>query len=254
MAHFEATDLICQAIKKHGNRIGVNWSGGRDSTIVLHMAIQEKPDIPVLFANTYCESGETWAYIRKLHKLWNLNLYMTKPEMNFWQCVEKWGLPRRRNEGSNRMPHCCQILKEKPLDDLKKQLEINAYFTGLMKEESWQRRQTLTRYDTKGNAGEMQDEIAFCSQRYYKKTTNEWAYHPIAEWSADDVSNYFTQNNLPINQFYVKWGGIYKRSGCLPCTAYLSWDARLSVSHPFLYRRLKKIQNTEQEQQNLIGI
>jgi phosphoadenosine phosphosulfate reductase len=242
MAHFEAMDLIEQAIKKHGTHIGVNWSGGRDSTNVLHMAIQVKPDIPVLFANTYCESGETWAYIRKLHKEWNLNLHMTRPEMFFWQCVDKWGLPGIRNEGSNRMPHCCHILKEKPLDALKKTLGINAYFTGLMKAESRQRFLTLSRYDSNGG---IKDEVAFCSQRYYKKTTNEWVYHPIAEWSAQDVSNYFIDNDLPVNQFYVKWDGIYKRSGCLPCTAYRSWEEKLSVSHPSLYRRLKAIEKQE---------
>jgi 3'-phosphoadenosine 5'-phosphosulfate sulfotransferase (PAPS reductase)/FAD synthetase len=243
MAHFEAADLIGQAIKKHGKRIGITWSGGRDSTVVVHMAIQIKPDIPILFANTGCMDGETWAYVRNVSKLWDLNLHTAYPEKTFWQCVKEYGLPKVRNSDSKaRTPKCCKILKEDPLDKLKLKLGINAYFTGLMKTESHQRFMTLSRYDSGG--GE-RDEVSFCSQRYYKKTTNEWVYHPIAEWKPEDVSNYFIENNLPVNQIYVKWNGLYKRSGCLPCTAYLSWEKKLPISHPHLYQRLKEIERQE---------
>jgi 3'-phosphoadenosine 5'-phosphosulfate sulfotransferase (PAPS reductase)/FAD synthetase len=52
---FEAQDLINQAIRKHKDKICVNWSGGRDSTVVLHMALEENPHVNVIFANTLCE-------------------------------------------------------------------------------------------------------------------------------------------------------------------------------------------------------
>ncbi|MDD4417084.1 MAG: phosphoadenosine phosphosulfate reductase family protein, partial [Proteiniphilum sp.] len=242
---FEAQDLIEQAIKRHGDRICVNWSGGRDSTAVLHMALKINPRIKVIFGNTRCESGETWAYIRKLYREWEINLFMTTPEKTFWQCADEYGLPKVRNSDSDcRTPKCCYFLKEKPIDDMKKRLGVTAYFTGLMKDESHQRFLTLSRYD---RPGQSQDEISFCAQRYYKKSTNEWAYHPIANWSSEDIDRYFKENDLPVNQFYVKWGGIYKRSGCLLCTAYLSWENKLKISHPYAYKRLKARKLAEQE-------
>lgn len=241
---FEAQELIDQAIKRHGDKIAVHWSGGRDSTCVLHMAIQSDPNIKVIFQNTFCESGETWAYIRQLRDEWNLNLHMTTPEKTFWQCVKEYGLPKVRNQDGSRTPKCCQYLKERPGDAMKKRLGVVAYFTGLMKDESHQRFLTLSRYDS---CGKSQDEIAFCAQRYYKKTTGEWAYHPIANWSSEEIDQYFIDNKLPINQFYVKWGGLYKRSGCLLCTAYLSWEDKLKISHPSAYRRLKEIQSKERD-------
>jgi len=242
---FEAQDLISQAIKKHGDKICVNWSGGRDSTAVLHMAVEVDPHITVCFANTLCEHGTTWAYIRKLWEDWDLNLHMSYPIKPFWQCVKEYGLPKQRNTESNcRTPKCCNLMKEIPLDNLKRELGINAYFTGLMKDESRQRFLTLSRYDSSGKS---QDEIAFCAQRYYKKTTNEWAYHPIAEWSSEDIDNYFKDNNIPINQFYTKWGGIYKRSGCFLCTAFSSWEWKLKIASPTAWKRLKEIQLQEQE-------
>lgn len=242
---FEANELIHQAISRYKGRIAVLWSGGRDSTAVLHMAIQEDPDIYVIFENTRCESGETWRYIRKLAQEWHLNFHMTVPEKTFWQCAREYGLPTvRGTEGVSHSPKCCQYLKERPGDAMKKKLGIVAYFTGLMKEESHQRFLTLSRYDSSGKS---HDEIGFCAQRYYKKSTGEWAYHPIANWSSEQINQYFIDNNLPINEFYTKWGGIYKRSGCLLCTAYLSWEKRLLISHPYAYRRLKKFQMEEQE-------
>jgi 3'-phosphoadenosine 5'-phosphosulfate sulfotransferase (PAPS reductase)/FAD synthetase len=241
---FEAQDLIGQAIKKHKGRICVNWSGGRDSTVVLHMALKEDPQIPVIFANTLCEHGATWAYIRKLWKEWDLNLHMSYPIKPYWQCVKEYGLPKVR-QGKDKTPKCCMYMKEYPMDALKKSMGINAYFTGLMKDESRQRFLTLSRYD---NSGKSQDEIAFCAQRYYKKTTDEWAYHPIANWSSEDIDQYFIDNNLPINQFYVMWGGIYKRSGCFLCTAFRSWKGKLRIASPTGYARLIEIENQERDQ------
>lgn len=242
---FEAADLIEQAIKRHGDRIAVHWSGGRDSTVVLHMALQVDPNIKVIFQNTLCESGETWAYIRKLRDEWKLNLHTTLPEKTYWQCVKEYGLPAVRNQDGARTPKCCQYMKERPGDRMNKELGIVAYFTGLMKDESHQRFLTLSRYDS---GGDSRDGISFCAQRYYKKTTGEWAYHPIANWSSEDVDQYYQDHKLPINQFYVKWGGLYKRSGCLLCTAYLSWEKNLKISHPFAYARLKRIQAQERDQ------
>jgi len=241
---FEAQDLIHQAIARYKGKIAVMWSGGRDSTVVLHMALQEDPNIIVIFGNTKCESGETWAYIRKLRDEWNLNLHMTSPEKTYWQCQKEFGLPKVRNQEGSRTPKCCHYMKEHPMDEMKKKLGVVAYFTGLMKDESHQRFLTLPRYDS---CGKSQDDIPFCSQRYYKKTTGEWAFHPIANWTSEGIDQYFKKNKLPINQFYVKWGGIYKRSGCFLCTAYLSWEEKLSVSHPAAYRRLKKIQAEERD-------
>ena len=208
---FEAPDLIRQAIERHGKHIAILWSGGRDSTAVLHMALKVDSEIIVIFENTRCESGETWAYIRKIRDLWNLNLHMTAPEKTFWQCVKEYGLPYPRGtDGVSHSPKCCQYLKERPGDRLKKELGVTAYFTGLTKAESHQRFMSLSRYD---DSGKSHDEIAFCAQRYYKKTTGEWAYHPIANWSSEDVARYFSENSLPMNEWYTKWNGLYTRGG-----------------------------------------
>lgn len=251
---FKAQDLVKQAIERHGEQIAVACSFGKDSMTVLHMALKVNPNIKVIFENTGVEFPETIKYKNKMEKQWNLNLYETKPLKTFWQCIKDYnGLPAHRKQGGkgSNAPKCCQYLKEKPALILQTKLGINAIFTGLQACESRARSLIAKRYDNK-KAPYMSKEfrgdiIEFCSQRWFTRHTNQWNYHPIMLWSTEEVWKYTKENNIPINEVYTKWGGLYPRCGCLPCTAYISWEERLSVSHPKLYKMLKQIENMGQE-------
>ena len=74
-----------------------------------------------------------------------------------------------------------------------------------------------------------------------------WKLHPIAHWTENMVWDYINENNIPINPVYTKWKGIYKRCGCLPCTAYLDWERKLSKTHNKLYMYLKHLEDKKQE-------
>ena len=250
---FDAQDLVKQAFERHGDHIAIACSFGKDSMVVLRMALNVDPNIKVIFENTGVEFPETIAYKEKMKKEWNLNLYETKPLKSFWQCADEYGLPqcrKRGGKGSN-APKCCQYLKEKPGLILERELGVNAVITGMQACESQSRKLLSMRYDNK-KALYMEKEfnkeiVEFCSQRWFTRSTNKWSYHPIMMWEIADVWAYINENKIPINPVYTKWGGVYPRCGCLPCTAYKSWEERLSVSHPKLYRKLKKMQDKSQK-------
>lgn len=244
---FEAGDLVRQAIKRHEDRVAVTCSFGKDSMVVLHMALKANPNIKVIFENTGVEFPETIEFKEQVKKEWNLNLFETKPIKSFWQCIEEYGLPSIRGKGTQRTPKCCHYLKERPALLLQRELGVNAIFTGLMASESRQRKLTMMRYDNKKAPIMQKDDIEFCGQRWYAKYEDVWKYHPLAYWSEKDVWAYIKEHNIPVNKVYIKWRGIYKRCGCLPCTAYLDWEKKLSRSHPKLYRLIKKKQNPEQQ-------
>ncbi len=246
---FEAEDLIKQAIERHGEHLAVACSFGKDSMVVLHMALKYDPDIKVIFENTGVEFPETIRYKEKMVKSWNINLAETKPLKTFWQCIDEYGLPTTRKtsgKGSN-SPKCCHYLKEKPALILEKELGINAIITGLQACESRSRGLIAKRYDNKKAPYMSKDDVEFCSQRWFTRSTGLWNYNPIMLWSTEAVWDYISCNNIPINPVYTKWNKIYPRCGCLPCTAYTSWEDRLSVSHPKLYLKLKNIQDPKQE-------
>lgn len=231
---FEAEDLVKQAIEKHKPNIYVAFSGGKCSEVVLHMALKYWKDIPVMFNNTGVEFPETIDFVNKLKEEWNLNLIETHPEKTFWDCVEKYGIPTfksasKRKHGEGSRPKCCYHLKEKPARKIEIEKGFKAIFTGIRGAESHNRKVLSMS----------------CGQRYLTKTTGMWRIHPIIFWEDNQVDDYIKNNNLSINQAYIKWNGIYKRVGCLPCTAYKDWTIKLQKSHPKLYQLLQNKQGVK---------
>ncbi len=127
--------IIKKAYNEFGKKLSVSCSFGKDSTVVLYLAREIYPDIPVLWANTGVEFPETVKFARKLTKEWDLNLIEIKPIKTFWECVKEYGFPWPRKAKMKNgykapgTPRCCYYMKEKPLKDKIHELGIKA--TGL---------------------------------------------------------------------------------------------------------------------------
>ena len=210
--------------------------------VVLDLVRSIKPDIQVVHY-TACSFPETRKFKSEVVSELNLDLTELKPYkgMNYWKCLDKYGLPgiRTSDSGKRHSPRCCYYMKEKPMQNFIEYFEMKAVFTGMTLHESWNRRKLAWRYD---NSELEKDSWAFCGMRYYAEVWKSWQVHPIMAWTEKDVWDYTKENDLPVNPVYSNWGGIHKRVGCLPCTAYLSWEKNLRRSHPKLYKYLKKIQ------------
>lgn len=250
--------MIQETIDRFDDQVCVACSFGKDSMVVLDLVKSIKPDVMVVHYKA-APFPETVKFKNEVRELWNLDLIELGPykNMGYWKCVEKYGLPgiRTSQRGKRHSPKCCHYLKEKPMQDFINRNEIEVVFTGLTASESWNRRKTAYRYDTGTWRGGLKDTTIevleekqtdtgwrFCGMRYWAKTWNSWQVHPIMAWNEADVWRYTKDNDLPVNPVYEKWGGVHKRVGCLPCTAYISWEKNLRRSHPKLYRHLKKIE------------
>jgi len=104
----QAEEIVKRAVKLFPGRVAVAFSGGKDSFVVLHIALKVKPDIPVVFNNTTVEFPETLSYLRMLKESWNLHLYLTKPEKSYFSMVKE------RDWASHQNRWCCQPCKEQP--------------------------------------------------------------------------------------------------------------------------------------------
>ena len=74
--------------QKFGGKVYVSFSGGKDSTVLLHIARQLYPDIEAVFVDTGLEYPE----IREFVKTFD-NVTWLRPEMNFREVVAKYGYP-----------------------------------------------------------------------------------------------------------------------------------------------------------------
>jgi len=229
----EPAKLIELALERHGkDKVAVSWSGGRCSTVILHMALQICPCIKVFHIDTGVEYPETVRYVKRLACEWNLNLVIYKPERNFWDIVEKYGFPHMRlasskGHTSKGKPACCTWLKEKPMMKFRKEHSIEAFITGM-------------------RAGEARVRMLIMAQRgqYYfvkKYGLNAWKYNPIAFWSTREVSAYVQEHNIPLNSLYEK----LDRSGCWPCTAFVGWKEQLAHTNFKLYKFMMERMNEQ---------
>ncbi len=233
--------MIEETIDRFGDQVCVACSFGKDSMVVLDLVREIKPDVKVV---NYIAAPfpETFRFKKEMKKKLELNLTELRPfkGMNYWRCVEKYGLPGiRTRKGKYHSPRCCYYMKEKPMQRFIKEKDMAAVFTGITLHESWNRKKLAWRYD---DSEVVKDDWEYCGMRYYAKSWSSWQVHPIMSWTEKDVWKYTADEEIPVNPVYTKWGGVHTRVGCLPCTAYLSWERKLRRSHPKLYKYLKKIQ------------
>ncbi len=71
----------------HGN-VSVSFSGGKDSTVLLHQVRKIYPEVPALFVDTGLEYPEIKDFVRTID-----NVTWLKPKMPFHKVIEKYGFP-----------------------------------------------------------------------------------------------------------------------------------------------------------------
>ena len=72
----------------YDGNVCVSFSGGKDSTVLLHIARQMYPGIPAVFSDT----GLEFSAIREFVKTWD-NVDIIRPDMNFGQVITTYGYP-----------------------------------------------------------------------------------------------------------------------------------------------------------------
>lgn len=79
---------IIEWYQHYEGRVYVSFSGGKDSTVLLHIARQIYPNIPAVFANTGLEYGSIQRFVRS----WD-NVEIVTPKMRFDEVISTYGYP-----------------------------------------------------------------------------------------------------------------------------------------------------------------
>jgi len=187
LRHAEPQEVLREAVARFGGRLALVSSFGAESAVLLHMAAQIRPDIPVLFLDTGMLFGQTLDYrktlaarlgltdVRDLRPLYN-DLAVTDPEANLWRTDTD---------------ACCHVRKVLPLDRALKDFE--AWITGRKR----------------FHGG---DRLAL---PVVEQTETHVKFNPLANWTPEDLDAYMIEHDLPAHPL-VEQG--FPSIGCWPCT------------------------------------
>ena len=216
-------------------KVYVSFSGGKDSTVLLHLVRSLYPEVPGVFVDTGLEYPEVRDFVKTKE-----NIIWLKPKKTFLEIIQKYGYPviskeqsyfiekyrnaksdrvrnsflnGRGNKGSSRFKiakkwaylvnapfkisnKCCFYMKKQPIKKFEKKTGLKPYI-GTMATESFNRQRLYLQYG--------------CLN--FSKVGNENCT-PLGFWTEQDIWDYIKLKNIEYSNIYDL--GV-DRTGCIYC-------------------------------------
>jgi len=173
-------------------RIAIASAFQTEGTVVMHMATQIRPGIPVLFLETGYQFAETLAFKEQMAERLGLNVIDLVGRYTVEQQAAEFGARLFERDAEK----CCDLNKVRPM------------FEGLRNFDAWITALRRDSSPTRANA-------PFVDQ--YEIEAGRWMVkvNPMATWTHQQVWKYLKEHDLPHNPLYDLG---YSSIGCAPCT------------------------------------
>lgn len=238
---------IKQFYEHFDGKVYVSFSGGKDSTVLLHIVRSLFPEVPAVFVDTGLEYPEVKSFIKSFD-----NVTILRPEMSFNKVITEYGYPviskevAQFIEDNRRNPNGYTAKKFDPNSDYVKKygsrfclakwnflkdsdIKISSQCCRIMKKTPAKKFEKES--GLKPFIATMAIESNLRKQEYIKKGCNSFeskrpASTPLGFWTEQDILQYLFENNLPYCSVYGeikqdKSGKYYttgaKRTGCMFC-------------------------------------
>lgn len=204
---------IRQWYNEFSGDVYVSFSGGKDSTVLLHLVRELYPEVPAVYVDTGLEYPEIRDFVKTID-----NVTWLRPEMNFKEVILKYGYPiiskeqsafiqEYRTTKSEKLKKirlegnkygrgkiskkwrflidapfligdkCCDIMKKNPAKKYEKETGLHPYI-GTMAEESAQRKSNWIKYG--------------CNAFEKTRPTSQ----PLSFWTEQDILQYIRDYNI----------------------------------------------------------
>lgn len=170
----------------------VTCSFQAEDMVVLHMARETLPGVPVIFLETGYHFPETLAYRDAMAAEWGLNLINVASAKSVGEQEAEFGILNQTAPD-----RCCRMRKVEPL--FRSLESYRVWVTGLRRQQS------------KSRANLQAEEGFTLPGGHELKKLN-----PLAEWTTREVWQYAEAEGIPLLPLY---GRGYVSIGCAPCTS-----------------------------------
>ncbi len=190
----------------------IPWSGGKDSTVALYLALKVFPRsiVKAVYVDTGVEFPCTREYVYKLSRKLGVELYTVYVGIDKGLLEESLPLPTHDNRW-------CTGRKIEGIEKMVKKLSSGntLVITGDRDSESIKRsNRPITRWEE-----------------------NRLVVSPLKMWSTAHIQLYLLHNNIPINPLY-RYG--FYRIGCYICPALRSWELYIMMKNPEINKKLEQ--------------
>jgi len=179
--------------KEFSGKIIFSTSFGLEDQVITHIIFSKKIPIEVFTLDTGRIFPETYAVWNRIREIYGKNIEVYSPNTEAVQkMISKKG-PNSFYESVENRLECCNIRKVEPLQRALKGNKI--WITGIRKGQSANR--------------ENMSSVVWDEKNKISK------FHPLFDWSFDQVKKFVKENNIPYNTLHDKG---FPSIGCQPCT------------------------------------
>ncbi len=173
-------ERIAWAVEAYPDQLLLTTSFGAQSAAFLHLATQQKKDLPIIFIDTGYHFPETLAFAQGLTKKLRLNLKTYSPRLAPAELEQKHG--KLWELGPQGLEQFHEIVRVEPLRRAMQELQPALWLAGL-------RRATA----------DSRKELSVLSQ-----SESRIKMLPILDWSDRDVGQYLQEHSLPYHPLWSK--------------------------------------------------
>jgi phosphoadenosine phosphosulfate reductase len=181
VASFSPEQLLSWAIKKGSAIVTTNFRPYE--AVILHMAVQASPEIPILWVDHGANLPETYVFAEKSRQQLQLNLKPFIPQMTsaHWLALNGGMIPMP--DEVEKVESFSRIMKLEPFERGMRELAPQVWITALRKEQNPQRAATLQPV--------MWDAKFQCLK-----------INPILDWTPTEMDAYLAKYDLPNERTY----------------------------------------------------
>jgi len=226
LAKVERAKVRIREAFAQSKRAYVSFSGGKDSTVVLHLAQQIQLDVLSCFYDSGAELPSTYQLVHHVQDHWTTVLSWCHPRRTILDILRAVGVGREdATEWLSAGQIADEIIKD-VAEQAARELETDCYLLGLRRDESDGRKADLTKRGS-----------------LYRMANGQLRCCPIWDWTDDDVWAYIVSNAVEYNEAYDRTS-LRPRREIRVCTYAGNTSERygrfawLKREYPDLFRRL----------------